>query len=182
MTKSTNNISADISMNGQRSKEVTSFASKFELYKSLVTSILLSGCETSGCETRLWKKKRSRPSKLAVCGNFSASATWSTRPTTRYEARSTLLWVHRNLFWQLSRDGSLHGWGMSHTTTGLSKNILQGTVEGGRRRGQQRKCRMDNIKEWTFLPVPELLTRASRRNEWKRISAKSSKSSLMFPR
>ena len=29
----------------------------------------------------------------------------------------------------------------------LSKTILQGTLEGGRRRGRQRKCWMDNIKE-----------------------------------
>ena len=88
MTNSTNNTSADISMNGQKLQEVTSFkylgttlckdgtcsakvrtrvasamaavarlnriwrcstisfASKFKLYKSLVTSILLYGCET----------------------------------------------------------------------------------------------------------------------------------------
>ena len=29
----------------------------------------------------------------------------------------------------------------------LSKNILQGTLEGERRCGQQRKCWMDNVKE-----------------------------------
>ena len=43
----------------------------------------------------------------------------------------------------------------------LSETILQDTLEGGRRRGRQRKCWMDNIKEWTSLPMPELLTRAS---------------------
>ena len=42
----------------------------------------------------------------------------------------------------------------------LSKPILQGTSERGRRRGRQRKCWMDNIKEWTSLPLAELLTRA----------------------
>ena len=55
----------------------------------------------------------------------------------------------------------------------LSKTILQGTLEGGRRRGRQRKCWMDNIKEWTSLPIPELLTRTSYRKDWKRISAGS---------
>ena len=49
--------------------------------------------------------------------NFSVSLTWSTIQTIRCEARSTSLWVHRNLFWQLSRDGNLHGSGMSHATT-----------------------------------------------------------------
>ena len=55
----------------------------------------------------------------------------------------------------------------------LSKTIFQGTLEGGRRRGRQGKCWMDNVKEWTSLPMPELLTRASCRKDWKRISAES---------
>ena len=33
---------------------------------------------------------------------------------------------------------------------------------------------MDNIEEWTSLPAPELLTRASCRREWRGISAESS--------
>ena len=56
----------------------------------------------------------------------------------------------------------------------LSKTILQGTSEGGRHRGQQRKCWMNNIKVWTSLPMPELLTGASCRKEWKSVSAESS--------
>ena len=58
----------------------------------------------------------------------------------------------------------------------LSKTILHSTLEGGRRRGRQRKCWMDNIREWTSLPVPELLTMSCYRKHW--ISAESS---LMFP-
>ena len=53
-------------------------------------------------------------------------------------------------------------------------NILQGTLEGGQRRGRQRKCRMDNIKEWTFLPMPELLIMAFCRKGGRRTSAESS--------
>ena len=33
---------------------------------------------------------------------------------------------------------------------------------------------MDNIKEWTSLPAPELLKVASRRQDCKKISAESS--------
>ena len=61
------------------------------------------------------KKKTSRPLKPSAWGNFSASPTWSTRPTTGCGTRSTSLWVCRNHFWQLSRDGNLHGSGMSRT-------------------------------------------------------------------
>ena len=56
----------------------------------------------------------------------------------------------------------------------LFKTILQGSLEGGRHRGRQRKCWMDIIMEWTSVPMPELLTMASRGKHWKRISAESS--------
>ena len=42
------------------------------------------------------------------------------------------------------------------------------------------ECWMD-IKEWTSLPTPELLTRASCRNDWERISAESSIMSIRWP-
>ena len=36
--------------------------------------------------------------------------------------------------------------------SGLVKTIVQGTVDGGRRKqGGQRKMREDNIREWTSL-------------------------------
>ena len=46
----------------------------------------------------------------------------------------------------------------------LSKNILQDVLEGGQCHGWQRKCWTDNIKEWTCLAIPELLTRACRKD------------------
>ena len=55
----------------------------------------------------------------------------------------------------------------------LPKAVLQGTLEGGRRHGRQRKCWMDKVEEWTSLPMPELFTMASRRTDWKRTSAES---------
>ena len=59
----------------------------------------------------------------------------------------------------------------------LSKPILKGTLEGGRRFGRQRKCWMDN-KEWTSQPMSELVTTAFCRKDWMKISAESSP---MFP-
>ena len=52
-------------------------------------------------------------------------------------------------------------------------SLFQGTLEGGRRRRRQRKCWMDNVKEWTSLPMPELLTRTSCKKDWTRTSAES---------
>ena len=58
----------------------------------------------------------------------------------------------------ISRNGpKLEEVWLAHVTRhdSLSKTILQDTLEGGRRRGRQRKYWMDNINEWTSLPMPE---------------------------
>ena len=121
------------------------------------------------------------PSKPSARGNFSVSPTWSTRPTPGCGARSTSLWVHRNLFWKLARDRKLAWFEHVARHDSLSKTILQGTLLGGRRCGRQRKCWMDNIKELTSLPLSELLTGASCRKDWKRICAESSFMSPKWP-
>ena len=95
------------------------FASKFKLYKPLDTSILFHGCETwtllddsekriQGFETKCLRK--------LLCISYLEH-----KAMTGCGARSTPLWVHKNLSWQLSRDGNLHGSGMSHATTASPK-------------------------------------------------------------
>ena len=66
-----------------------------------------------------------QPLKSSARGNFSASPTWSIRPTTGCRARSTSLWTHRNLFWQLSRDENLYGSVMSRATTASPKSSFR---------------------------------------------------------
>ena len=43
----------------------------------------------------------------------------------------------------------------------LCKPVLQATSGAGRHRGWPRKCWMDNVMEWTSLPMPEMVTMAS---------------------
>ena len=52
---------------------------------------------------------------------------------------------------------------------GLSKVILQGTVEGKRRRGRQRKKWDDNIREWTGLPLASTQALAHERERWREV-------------
>ena len=66
-------------------------------------------------------RKRSRLWKPSARGNISAPPTWSTRPMTECEAKSTSSWAHRILSWQLSRDVNSHGSGVSHGTTASPK-------------------------------------------------------------
>ena len=58
-------------------------------------------------------------------------------------------------------------------SSGLAKTILQGTVQGGRRRGRQRKRWEDNIKEWTGLEWNILLWKAENRKECRKLVVKS---------
>ena len=66
---------------------------------------------------------------------------------------------------------------MSHAMTASPKPFFR-TLEGRGCCGQQKKYWMDNIKEWRFLPMPELLAMAFHGKDWKRISAEASLMSL----
>ena len=58
-------------------------------------------------------------------------------------------------------------------SSGLFKTILQGTVQGGRRRGRQRKRWEDNVKEWTGLEWNIILRKAENREDWRKLVVKS---------
>jgi hypothetical protein len=55
--------------------------------------------------------------------------------------------------------------------TSFYKTILQGTLEGSRRRDKQRKNWSENVKEWTKLATPDLLRQAQDRPRWSALSA-----------
>lgn len=48
----------------------------------------------------------------------------------------------------------------------LSREILQGTVDGGRRRGKQRPSWNDNVKEWTGCGISTRVRVAENRQWW----------------
>ena len=54
---------------------------------------------------------------------------------------------------------------------GLAKTILQGTVNGKRERGRQKKRWEDNIKEWTGMDFAGSTWAAENRTRWKGIVA-----------
>ena len=95
-----------------------------------------------------------------------ASPTWSTRPTTgcggnsipciSYLEHETNDWVRsktvflagpqKPLLTTVER-WKLKWFGHVMRQDSLFKTILPGTLEGGRRRGRQRRCWMDNVKD-----------------------------------
>ena len=150
-----------------------SFTSKIKLYKSLFTSILLYGCEA-------WtlladsEKKRILAFETKCLRKLLPISHFKHKTSDWMRSKINFLLGRQEVFWQLSRDSKKLAW-FGHVTRHDSffKTILQGIIEGGRRCGRHRKCWMDNIKEWTSLSTSELLTRASCRKHWRRISAES---------
>ncbi|GFO46728.1 hypothetical protein PoB_007323300 [Plakobranchus ocellatus] len=58
---------------------------------------------------------------------------------------------------------------------------MQGTVNGGRRRGRQKKRREDNIREWTGFKLGNTLRKAEDREEWKAVVGRSSAAPRRIP-
>ena len=147
-----------------------------KLYQSPVTSILLYGSETwtllADSQERIQAFETKCMKKLLCIFNLMHKTNdwvWSKINLFVGPQEPLLATVKR---WKLAflRYVTCHD--------SLSKTILQGTMESGQCQSWQRKRWMDKIKEWTLLPMPELLMRASCRKDWKRISAESS---LMSP-
>ena len=67
----------------------------------------------------------------------------------------------------------LRWFGHVSRSSGLAKTILQGTVNGKRRRGRQKKRREDNIKEWTGMDFASSSRAAENRTRWKGVVVKS---------
>lgn len=156
-------------------KSTISFRVKLKLYKSLVTSILLYGCEawtlTADLEKRLCAFENKSYRKLLRVSYLEHRTNKDVLQEVEDRAgrQEPLLSVvkRRKLSW------------FGHTTRheGLCKTVLQGTVKGQRRRGRQRKKWQDNITEWTGRTIYDLNQMARDRDEWRRTVKSTSRMS-----
>ena len=162
-------------------KSQISFKTKFLLYKSLVVSILLYGCEAWTLSAETERKFRAFESKSF---RKLLGITYHQRKTNEEVRKmvSDYIGNHEPLLATVKRRKlTWYAHVTRHNT--LSKTILQGTVEGGRKRGRQRKSWSDNVKTWTDLTTPQLLTASTDRPAWRRLSASSAlRSPLRRPR
>ena len=143
-----------------------------KLYKSLVLSVLLYGCETWTLNAELEKRIQAFENK-------------SHRKILRisYTERKTNEWVKQQItalaggqqpLLATVKRRKLAWYGHVSCHDSLSKTILQGTVEGKRKRGRQRKSWIDNIKEWTDCPADHLIRMAEDRERWRSLVVESS--------
>ena len=144
---------------------------KVKLYRSLVVSIFLYGCEswttTAETERRIQAFEMKCLRKLLGISYLQRR----TNVSVRQEVETTC-GTHETLLATVKRR-KLNWFGHVCRHDSLAKTILQGTVAGGRKRGRPRKTWMDNIKEWTGLTTPQLIRKAENRSTWARITAAS---------
>ena len=152
-------------------KSNISFHTKHRLYKTLVISILLYGCESWTLYAETERKIQAFETKclrkllrISYKEHKTNDYVWSTVKNLVGPQEPLLTTIkRRKLMW--------FGHHLRHDS--LSKTILQGTVEGGRRRGRQTKSWVANIKDWTDMTMPDLLTTAADRPAWRRTSTSS---------
>ena len=158
-----------------KSKEIR-FPTKMKLYRALVLSTLLYGCESWTMSAETTKKVKTFETKSF---RRMLGITWKERKTNEYvfDQVSLLDGPQEPLLATIKRRKlAWFGHVTRHNT--LPKTILQGTLEGGRKRGRQQKSWFDNIKEWTRMDSPTLLRSAENRAAWRQLA---SRSSLMSP-
>ena len=147
-------------------------SSKIRLMRSLVMSIFLYACETwtitADIERRI-QALEMRCFRKLLCISYKDHITNEAVRTKIKDA----IGPYEDLLTSVKRR-KLKWYGHVTRSSGLSKTILQGTVQGGTRRGRQRKRWEDNIKEWTGLEWNNILRKAENRKEWRRVVATSS--------
>ena len=152
------------------------FSSKMRLYRALVLSTLLYGCESWTMSAETTKKIQTFETK---CFRRMLGITWQEKKTNDYvKSQVTSLDGPQEPLLAVIKRRKLTWFGHVTRHNTLPKTILQGTLEGGRKRGRQQKAWFDNIKEWTRMDSPTLLKTAENHACWRQLARTSS---LMFP-
>ena len=145
---------------------------KIRLMHSLVISIFLYACETWTLTAELERKIQAIEMR---CFRRLLGISYRDHVTNE-EVRNRIrhaIGPYEDLLTTV-RKRKLRWYGHITRSTGLAKTILQGTVQGGRRKGRQKKRWEDNITEWTGLKLSEALRKAEDREGWRKVVARSS--------
>ena len=147
-------------------------SSKIRLMRSLVISIFLYACETRTLTAELEKKIQATEMR---CFRRLLGISYGDHVTNE-EVENRIrqaIGPYEDLITSVKKR-KLRWYGHKTRSTGLAKMILRGTVQGGRRRGRQKKRWEDNVTEWTGLKLGEDLRKAENREEWRTVVARSS--------
>ena len=147
-------------------------SSKIRLMRSLVISIFLYACETWTLTAELEKKILTTEMR---CFRRLLGISYRDHVTNEEVGNKIrqAIGPYEDLLTTVKKR-KLRWYGHKTRSTGLAKMILQCTVQGGRRRGRQKKRWEDNVTEWTGLKLGEALRKAENREEWRTVVIRSS--------
>ena len=116
--------------------------------RSLVASIFLYACESSILAAELQRRIQAMEMR---CYRKIPRISYKDHVTNEEVSAKIqqAIGAHEDL--SIVKRRKLQWYGHVSRSSGLAKNILQGTVKGDRRQGRQRKRCEDNIREWTGL-------------------------------
>ena len=120
-----------------------SLSSKIRLMRSLVISVLLYACETWTLTADILKKLQATEMRCFRKLLGISYRDHITNDAIRDRIRQAIKPYDDILTTVKKR--KLKWFGHVSRSSGLAKTILQGTVQGGRRRGRQKKCWENNI-------------------------------------
>ena len=155
-------------------------SSKIRLMRTLVISIFLYACETWTLTADLERRIQAMEMR---CFRRLLGISYRDHVTNE-EVRSRIRQVigkHDDLL-TIVKKRKLKWYGHVTRSNGLAKTILQGTVQGGRRKGRQRKRWENDISDWTGLKLSDALRKAENRREWRKLVEKSSVAPLRSKR
>ena len=141
-----------------------SLKTKVRLLRALVMSIFLYACESWTLTAKLQRRIESLEMK---CYRRLLGISYRDHVTNESIRRTITQHIgqHDDLL-TVVKKRKLQWYGHVTRSNGLSKTILQGTVEGGRRRGRQRKKWSDNVKEWTGMSFADSQAACHNRQNW----------------
>ena len=140
-------------------------SSKIRLMRSLAMSIFLYACETWTITADI--ERRIQALEMRCFRKLLGISYRDHITNEEVKARiGNAIGPYEDLLTTVKRR-KLKWYGNVTRSYGLAKTILQGTVQGGRRRWE------DNIKEWTGLECNIMLRKAENREEWRKLVVKS---------
>ena len=141
---------------------------KIRLLQSLVNSIFLYACET-------WTITKELQRKITTLEIRCLRRLLNRDRITNIEIRNRVtkeIGPHSELLAMVITK-KLRWFGNAIRSNSMSKTILQGSIEGIRRRGRPKMQWQDNIVKWTGLDINKAMRAAENREGWKTIVTKS---------
>ena len=142
-----------------------SLSSKIRLMRSLVISVLLYACETWTLTGDILKKLQATEMRCFRKLLGISYRDHITNDAVRDRIRQAI-GPYDDILTTVKKR-KLKWFGHVSRSSGLAKTILQGTVQGGRRRGRQKKRRENNIAEWTGLKFCHAVREAENKIKWR---------------